>query len=111
MKAKAMERYRGLMEDGVILLVMSVFTVLKQLLGEEGAIHWGKTTAKVITNFIAGWGLYSFLQAYKPWYSEYPQKVGVIMFVVYGGSKLLDIMVDSVYRLNWREILRRWLGL
>ena len=106
-----MERYRGLLEDGVILLIMSVFTVLKQMINEEGSIHWGKTFAKVFVNLVAGWGFYSFLMAYKPWYGEYPQKVGVIMIMVYAGSKLIDLVVDAIYKFNFKEIIRRWMGM
>jgi hypothetical protein len=111
MEAKAMEKYRGLIEDGVILGIMAVFTVLKQILAEEGQINWGKTLAKTFTNFVAGWGFYSFLQAYKPWYGEYPQKVGVIMVTVYGGSKLIDLVVEGIYKLDFKEIIKRWLNL
>jgi hypothetical protein len=106
-----MERYRNLLEDGVIIGIMAVFTVLKQMINEDGEIHWGRTIAKVFTNFVAGWGFYSFLMAYKPWYSEYPQKVGIIMITVYGGSKLIDVIVDAVYKLDFKEIIKRWLGL
>lgn len=109
--AKAMERYKVLVEEGAIFLLMSVFTVLKQLVSEEGSINWGKSFAKVFINLISGWSLYSFLLAYKPWYGEYPQKIGVIMFVVYGGTKLIDLTIDAVYKLNFKEIVKRWMGL
>lgn len=92
-----MERYRGLIEDGAIFLLMAVFTVMKQILVDEGQINWGKTFAKIFVNIIAGVGFYTFALSYKPWYGEYPQKIGVIMIVTYAGSKLIEIVVDKIY--------------
>lgn len=108
---RVMEKYKELIEDGIILAIMSVFTVLKQMLNDEGRINWCKTLTKVFTNLVAGWGFYSFLLAYKPWYGEYPQKVGVIMITVYGGSRLIDVVVDTLYNFDFKEIIRKWLNL
>jgi len=110
-----MERYRGLIEDGAIFLLMSIFTALKQLLADDGEINWGKTFAKIITNLLAGVGIYSFLLSYKPWFHEYPQKIGVIMFVVYIGSRLIDLVVDKSFDwlkgVDFKAILRILLGM
>ena len=92
-----MERYRGLIEDGAIFLLMAVFTVMKQLLVEEGEINWGKTFAKIFVNIVAGVGFYTFVISYDSWFSDYPQKVGTIMVVTYAGSKLIEIVVDKIY--------------
>lgn len=107
----AMEKYRALFEEGIILVIMALFTLLKEMINQTGPIHWAKSAAKFFTNLVAGWGFYSFLLAYKPWYGEYPQKVGVIMVVVYGGSRIIDLVVDAIYKLNFKEIIRRWMGL
>ena len=105
-----MERYRGLVEDGFIFLLMAVFTAMKQLLAGEGEIDWRRTFAKIFVNMIAGVGIYSFLLSYKPWYGEYPQKVGVIMFVVYAGSRFIDLIVDKLFdwikKTDFKELLR-----
>ena len=106
-----MERYRGFVEEGMIFMIMSIFTVLKQMLREGDDVDWKKSLIKVFTNLVAGWGFYSFLLAYKPWYGEYPQKIGVIMVMVYAGSKLIDIVVDAVYKFDFKEIIKRWMGL
>jgi hypothetical protein len=115
METRAMERYRGLIEDGAIFLLMAVFTAMKQLLSDEGEINWRKTFAKIFTNLIAGVGLYSFLLSYKPWYGEYPQKIGVIMFVVYAGSRVIDIFVDKVFKwfkgIDMKEFIRKLFNL
>ena len=39
---------------------------------------------------MAGWGLYSLLVGYKEWFGNYPQKVFVIMSVVYVGFQVLE---------------------
>jgi hypothetical protein len=106
-----MEKYTRLFEDGVIILIMSVFTVLNQMLGEEGQIPWGRIFAKLFTNFVAGWGFYYALIAYDGLMADFPQKVPAIMISTYVGSRLIDTIVDGLYKLNWKEILRRWLGL
>ena len=110
MTQKAMERYKGLLEDGAIFLLMAIFTAMKQMLSGDGEINWGKTFAKVISNLIAGIGIYSFLLSYKPWFHEYPQKVGVIMFVVYAGSRFIDLVVDKLFdwfkTTDFKEIIR-----
>lgn len=92
-----MDRYRGLVEDGVIFLLMAVFTAIKQLLLEKGLINWAKTISKVFTNLIAGVGFYTFIISYEPWASKFPQKIGVIMMVVYAGSRLIDLVVDKLF--------------
>ena len=112
---KAMERYRGLIEDGAIFLLMAVFTAMKQILVDEGHIDWPKTFSKIFSNLFAGIGLYSFLLAYKPWYGEYPQKVGIIMIVTYTGSRLIDIIVDKFFvwlrNTDFKEIVRKIMNL
>lgn len=106
-----MEKYRGLFEEAFIFLLMSVFTAMKQLINREGEIDWTSTFAKVFTNLVAGVGIYSFLLSYKDWYGQYPQKVGVIMFVVYSGSRIIDLFVDKF--LDWlrntdfKDIIRK----
>ena len=111
MEARAMEKYTRLFEDGVIILIMAVFTVLNQMLGQEGKIPWGKMSAKLFTNFVAGWGFYYGLIAYNISMQDFPQKVPAIMISTYVGSRLIDTVVDGIYKLDWKEILRRWLGL
>lgn len=110
-----MEKYRGIFEDGAIFLLMSLFTALKQILADEGEIDWPRTFAKVFTNLIAGVGIYSFLLSYKPWYGEYPHKVGIIMIVVYAGSRVIDVVVDKFFtwltKTDFKEILRKLFGL
>jgi len=112
---KVMDRYRGLVEDGAIFLLMAVFTAMKQILVDDGEIDWTKTFSKIFTNIIAGVGFYSFLLAYKPWYGEYPQKVGIIMVVTYTGSKLIDIVVDKFFvwlrKTDFKEIIRKLMNL
>jgi len=93
-----MERYRALAEDGVIFLVMAVFSVIKQILMDEEVIDWRKLFAKLFVQVVAGVGFYSFLLSYKPWYGEYPQKVGIIMIVTYMGSRLIDLVVDKTFK-------------
>jgi hypothetical protein len=112
MEARAMERFRAFIEgDAIILAIMALFTFLKQSINEPGPIHWAKAFTKVFTNFVAGWGFFSLVMAYDARLGEYPQKVGVIMITVYAGSRLIDIVVDGLYRLNFKEIIRRWMGL
>jgi hypothetical protein len=112
---KVMERYRGLIEDGAIFLLMAVFTAMKQLLVDDSEIDWPRTFSKIFTNLIAGVGFYSFLLAYKPWYCEYPQKVGIIMLVTYGGSRLIDIGIDKFFKwirnTDFKDIIRKILDL
>ena len=115
MEARAMERYRGLIETGAIFLVGAVMSAMKQLLADEGEIDWRKTFARVLSNILAGVGIYSFLLSYRPWFNEYPQKIGVIMFLVYVGSRLIDVLVDKLFDwikyTNFKEILRILFGI
>ena len=110
-----MERYRGLIEDGAIFLLMAVFTVMKQLLVEEGEINWSKSIAKVFVNFVAGVGFYTLLLSYQDWFGQYPQKVGVVMIVTYVGSKTIDIFVDKFYdwfkKFDFKDLIRRLMNL
>lgn len=92
-----MERFRALAEDSLIFLVMAIFSVMREGLKSDKAINWRKTFMRVFTNFVAGVGFYSFLISYKPWFSQYPQKIGTVMVVVYAGSHLIDIVVDKIY--------------
>lgn len=106
-----MERYQGIIEDIAIFVLMAVFSVIKQVVADDGEIPWKKVFTKIFSNFVAGAGFYSFLLAYKPWYGEYPQKVGVIMIVVYAGSRLIDVVVDAIYKMDFKEIIKRWMNL
>ena len=112
---KAMERYRGLIEDGAIFALMAIFTAMKQILADEGEVDWGRTIAKIFVNLVAGVGLYTFVISYKPWASEFPQKVGVIMIVVYVGSRLIDLFVDKLFiwvkNLDIKDIIRKLMNL
>lgn len=110
-----MERWRALAEDGVLFLIMSIFAVMKQMIGTGGRILWGQALTKLFTNLVAGVGFYSFLLSYKEWYGEYPQKVGVIMFVVYTGSRVIDTLVDRMFmwlkKINFKELIKKLLEL
>jgi hypothetical protein len=112
---KVMERYRGLIEDGAIFLLMAVFTAMKQILVDDGEIDWGRTITKIFVNLIAGVGVYSFLLSYQDWYGQYPQKVGIIMLVVYGGSRMIDLFVDALFKwlknIDLKEVLKKLLNL
>ena len=92
-----MERFRSLAEDGVIFIIMGILSIMKELISQDGPIEWGKISAKFLINLISGVGVYSFLLSYKEWYGEYPQKIGVIMFATYTGSKIIDLVVDRLY--------------
>ena len=105
------ERFKFVVEDGLIILIMAIFKVLKELLNTVGPIDWPKFFIKIFTNFIAGMGFYSFLLAYKEWYGQYPQKVGVIMVVVYAGSNLIDVVVEAIYKFDFKEMIKRWMQL
>jgi hypothetical protein len=111
MEAKAMERLRPIMEagDALILAIMAIFTFLKQSINEAGKINWTKGFVKIFTNFVAGWGFYYAIIAYWTELSQYPQKVPAIMVATYAGSRLIDIVVDKIYQLNFKNILRKWL--
>ena len=107
-----MERFKGFIEgDLLILAIMAVFTFLKQSINDKGPIDWKKALIKVFTNFVAGWGFYSLVLAYDARLGDYPQKVGIIMIAVYGGSRLIDVIVDALYKFDWKEAIRRWLNL
>lgn len=92
-----MERLKSLVETGAIFTIMAIFAVMKDALSKDGVINWKKSFMKGFVNFVAGVGFYSAIIAYKPNLDNYPQRIFVIMFVTYIGSKLLDIMVDKVY--------------
>jgi hypothetical protein len=111
MEAKAMERLKPIMEagDALILAIMAIFTFLKQSINESGKINWTKGFVKIFTNFVAGWGFYYAIIAYWTDLSQYPQKVPVIMVATYAGSRLIDIVVDKIYKLNFKNIIRKWL--
>ena len=111
MEVKAMERFKPIIEagDAVILLIMAVFTFLKQSIAGTGKIDFRKAAIKVFTNFVAGWGFYSFALAYDPWMGDPPQKIGVIMIVTYAGSHLIDVIVEKLYKLDWKAFIRKWL--
>lgn len=110
-----MERFKSLAEDGIIFAVMGILSIMKELLAKDEPIEWGKIFTKFFINLVSGVGVYSFLLSYKEWYGEYPQKIGVIMFATYTGSKVIDLVVDKVY--VWiknggiKEIIRKILDL
>ena len=92
-----MDRFRGLAEDSAIFLVMSIFSVIRTMISSDKPIEWGRSIARMFSNLVAGVGFYSFLLSYKEWYGEYPQKIGVIMFVTYAGSRVVDLFTDKIY--------------
>jgi hypothetical protein len=96
-----MEKWKWILEEGVIFLAGTIFSAMKTLLGEEGEIMWLRIFLKAFSNLIAGVALYSFLISYKPCYSEYPQKTGVIIVLVYAGSRGVDLIAEKV--LKWVE--------
>ena len=88
---------------------MALFTYLKQSINDAERFKWGKAAIKVFTNFVAGWGFYSFAIAWKAELADVPQKIGVIMVVTYAGSHLIDVIVEKLYRLDWKSFIRKWL--
>ena len=91
-----MERLRELLKnDGLIFLIMGILAVMKDMVSTDTAINWRKALSKLFIKIVAGVGFYSFLLSYKPWYGEYPQKIGVIMVAVYMGDKIIDIFVEK----------------
>jgi hypothetical protein len=69
------------------------------LLAEEGKVDWLRIIFKTVSNLIAGIALYSFLVSYKPWYGEYPQKTGIIIVLVYAGSRGIDLIADRLVKI------------
>lgn len=110
-----MEKYQYLVEDAVIFLIMAIFSVMRNLVNSDKPISWAKSFTKMLSNLVAGLGLYSFLLSYKSWYGEYPQKIGVIMLVTYAGSKMIDLIVDKIFdwikKLDFRKIIKKLLEL
>ena len=80
----------------MVFLTGGLFSGMKQLLSEEGKIDWLRLFLRMFSNLIAGVALYSFLISYKPWYGEYPQKTGIIIVLVYAGSRGIDLLADKV---------------
>ena len=96
---------RDLVEVILLFLVMAIFSVAKRGLNREENWNIGKTLTKVFVNFIAGVSLYSVLISYDERFGDYPQKLGVAMFVTYIGSKVIDILVDKTFdNLSWKKI-------
>lgn len=106
-----MDRLREFTEDSVIFLIMAIFSVMRNLIASDEPINWTKSIAKVFSNLVAGVGFYSFLLSYRPWYGEYPQKIGIIMVVTYTGSKLVDLLVDKLFiwlkGIDFKSIIRK----
>ena len=86
-----------IINDGVIFLLMGIVAVIKDMVGSEQKINWPKLWSKLFTKIAVGAGFYSFLLSYKPWYGEYPQKVGIIMIAVYVGDKIIDVIADKLF--------------
>lgn len=107
-----MERFKPIIEagDAIILAIMALFTFLKSSINTQGNIDWKRGLVKIFTNFVAGWGFYYALIAYDFWLSEYPQKVPAIMIATYAGSRMIDVIVDALYKINIKDILRKWLN-
>lgn len=94
-----MERLKELLRnDGLIFLIMGVLAVLRDMLAKRERIIWRIFFTKFFVKVASGVGFYTFLLSYKPWYGEYPQKVGVIMIAVYIGDKVIDIFIEKGFR-------------
>lgn len=93
---RAMEKWKWVFEEGPIFLAGAIFSAMKTILSDEGPIDWLKIIVRTVSNVIGGVALYSFLISYKPWYGEYPQKTGVIIVLVYAGSRGIDLLADKV---------------
>lgn len=90
-----MDKMKDLIEIIFWFVIMGIFSVLKHGLKKESKWNIWKSLSKFFVNVIAGVGFYSFLLSYNQWHGEYPQKIGVIMFVTYIGSRLIDLLVDK----------------
>lgn len=111
-----MQKYIDNLPDTVFwFLVMGLLTVIKEGIKTAGEWSWRRSSSKFLANVIAGAGFYSFLLSYKPWYGEYPQKIGVIMLVVYVGSSLIDIVTDKIidgFKNGWaKDVVRKLFNL
>jgi len=91
-----MDKFKDLIETSAWFILMGLLTVIKDGMGHEKAWNWKLSAAKFFTNIVAGVGFYSFVLSYKPYYGEYPQKIWVIMLVVYGGNKFIDAIVERI---------------
>ena len=94
-----MERLKELLrEEGIIFITMGVIAVMRDMLAKKDKINWCQFIIKFLTKVSTGVGFYTFLLSYKPWYGEYPQKVGVIMIAVYIGDKVIDIFIEKIFK-------------
>lgn len=107
-----MEKFKDLIELIFLFGIMGIFSVLKHGLNKENKWNVWKALSKFLVNVIAGVGFYSFLLSYNPWHGEYPQKIGVIMFVTYIGSRLIDLLVDKTLdglrSMNIKELIKHF---
>ena len=94
-----MERLKELLRnEGVIFIFMGIVAVMRDMLSKKDKIYWHQLGLKFLTKVSTGVGLYTFLLSYKPWYGQYPQKIGVIMIAVYIGDKVIDIFMEKMFR-------------
>ncbi len=104
-----------IINDGVIFLVMGILAVMKDMLSTNTELNWKKAVSKLFIKITVGVGFYSFLLSYKPWYGEYPQKIGVIMVATYMGDKIIDILVEKGYqffkKFNIKVLIKKLLEL
>lgn len=95
-----MERLKELLRnEGLIFIIMGVVAVMRDMLSKKDKIFWCPLLIKFFTKVSTGAGFYAFLLSYKPWYGQYPQKIGVIMIAVYIGDKVIDIFIEKI--LKW----------
>jgi len=110
-----MDRFKDIGETILLFVIMGIFTILKSGLSKQSRWDIWRSLSKFFVNIIAGVGFYSFLLSYKDWFGSYPQKIGVIMFTVYIGSRLIDLVVDKSFEtlkgMNLKEIIKHLFNL
>jgi len=77
-------------------ILMGFLAIMKEGMGRKTPWEWKTAFVKFLTNIIAGVGFYSFILSYWPWYGENPQRIWVIMIVVYGGNTFIDIVINKI---------------
>lgn len=100
---------RNLVEVIIVFLVMAISSVARKGINKTSNWDIGKTLTKVFVNFIAGVSLYSLLLSYSGWFGDYPQKLGVAMFVTYIGEKVVDVAVEEVFKKMSIEAIKKYI--